>query len=762
MRIRLLLLSVLVSVVIAPQALGQARAQAIHNSPYAEVATVDVYVSGFKALDNISFREASEFIDLPTSFPLQIDVTDADAPDISNPIYTEVIQFADQQTYVLVAVGDPLNRMGNPPFDIVLINPALETAETTGNLSASIFHGVPDAAAVDVLVRGTTTKLADDLAFGTSSATYADLAPGVYPLAISPASDADESLIASYVADLSAFADSAFVLLASGFLSPASGDPGLSLIAAFPDQTVLTLPAVVPIADVRAAANSTAGLALEGTVTRSRGRLTYIQDESAGIAVFQSSGPFRDAVNGGNVAEGDQIVLSGSRSDFSNLQQMSPAAWAVLSRGNSLPPPQTVTLSDVATGGETYESELIQVVDLTIDGAGDTVFVASRTYAITDATDQSGAVSLRTPSASDSDIDGLPVPAGATFEGVLGQFSSSDPAVGYQLTPVNAEDITPQLAQAQFIHNAPGTDADIVDIYMNGNLTLDDFSFRSATAFIDVPGGVSLDFAFAPSTSTSVADAVAVVPGVVFAEGGVFVAAAGGLIGSVKTPFDLFLYDGALASGSMGETDVLLVHGSPDAPAIDLREGSQLLVDSVAYGASSQFTVPEGSYLMDLLVDETGALVNSFAVDLSAAGGEFRTVLVSGFLVPPPSSVGREQTLIVVDAGGGVTLPTIVTDVESTPEVPDEFALRGNYPNPFNPSTNIAFDLPAPAIVGLEIYDVLGRRVMTIAPRPFGSGANQRISVSMDGLPSGIYLYRLTAELGTEKTAASGQMTLLK
>ncbi len=89
---------------------------------------------------------------------------------------------------------------------------------------------------------------------------------------------------------------------------------------------------------------------------------------------------------------------------------------------------------------------------------------------------------------------------------------------------------------------------------------------------------------------------------------------------------------------------------------------------------------------------------------------------------------------------------------EEAPEesgLPVDFALHANYPNPFNSATRILYSLPRLTAVRLEIFDHLGRRVRTLVH------ADQNpddYSVTWDGrndegevLPSGIYLYRLTA-----------------
>lgn len=86
---------------------------------------------------------------------------------------------------------------------------------------------------------------------------------------------------------------------------------------------------------------------------------------------------------------------------------------------------------------------------------------------------------------------------------------------------------------------------------------------------------------------------------------------------------------------------------------------------------------------------------------------------------------------------------TFLTGVKGQEEiVPLIFALLGNYPNPFNPSTTIQYTMPEPGAVTLKIYDVLGRSVKTI---PLGvQQAGKRETVfAPDNLSSGVYLYRL-------------------
>jgi len=90
-------------------------------------------------------------------------------------------------------------------------------------------------------------------------------------------------------------------------------------------------------------------------------------------------------------------------------------------------------------------------------------------------------------------------------------------------------------------------------------------------------------------------------------------------------------------------------------------------------------------------------------------------------------------------------------------QIPAGFALRGAFPNPFNASTVASFELRVPSHISLKVYDTAGRLVATLVDGWREAGTHE---VTFDGsdLPSGIYIYRLTAR----EFEASGKMVLLK
>ncbi len=120
--------------------------------------------------------------------------------------------------------------------------------------------------------------------------------------------------------------------------------------------------------------------------------------------------------------------------------------------------------------------------------------------------------------------------------------------------------------------------------------------------------------------------------------------------------------------------------------------------------------------------------------------------------------IGHNQTLYV---SIGDTLLSLVDKKEtsiSKPFVkPAEFKLNKNYPNPFNPTTQIEFSLPQASGVQLTVYDMLGRRVTTLVEGKRQAGQHS-VTFNASNLSSGVYIYRLK----TDGFSESRNMLLVK
>ena len=89
--------------------------------------------------------------------------------------------------------------------------------------------------------------------------------------------------------------------------------------------------------------------------------------------------------------------------------------------------------------------------------------------------------------------------------------------------------------------------------------------------------------------------------------------------------------------------------------------------------------------------------------------------------------------------------------------LPGAYVLASNYPNPFNPSTEIRFALPEASAVSLVIYDVMGREVERLLDKTLEAGYHE-VRWDATGLPSGVYLYRIEAGSFTQ----TRRMALIK
>jgi hypothetical protein len=112
---------------------------------------------------------------------------------------------------------------------------------------------------------------------------------------------------------------------------------------------------------------------------------------------------------------------------------------------------------------------------------------------------------------------------------------------------------------------------------------------------------------------------------------------------------------------------------------------------------------------------------------------------------------------VVIDDFGFKPQPVVDVDDEPLAVLPTCLILHTAFPNPFNPTTTIAFDLPSASSVRLEIYNVLGQRVTTLIDGELPAGSHS-IAWDASNVGSGVYFARLVSDIDTATT----KMTLLK
>jgi len=157
--------------------------------------------------------------------------------------------------------------------------------------------------------------------------------------------------------------------------------------------------------------------------------------------------------------------------------------------------------------------------------------------------------------------------------------------------------------------------------------------------------------------------------------------------------------------------------------------------------------------------DRTDPDVGHYAVYRSATGGfpaadstRLQTTTDST-IVDSTVSVGSPYyyRISTVDVHGNESIPTPELGITVTAlaggsgaNLPDEFALSQNFPNPFNPSTTIRYGLPNTSVVRLTVFNTLGQQVAQLVNGEQEAGYHE-VRFDAGGLSSGVYFYRLRA-----------------
>ena len=162
------------------------------------------------------------------------------------------------------------------------------------------------------------------------------------------------------------------------------------------------------------------------------------------------------------------------------------------------------------------------------------------------------------------------------------------------------------------------------------------------------------------------------------------------------------------------------------------RKGSATIV-------AGTFTAGSNSAVYSVLTYENGIRASVNNIDeamfqwLSPAAGSGE---VKFYLSGLQGSKSGATTKIVMTSAENIT------GVDEQERIVDIFGLKQNFPNPFNPSTVIKFQIPVSNVVTLKVFDILGNTVATLVNEHLDAGEHQAVFESK-GLSSGVYYYSL-------------------
>jgi uncharacterized repeat protein (TIGR02543 family) len=222
----------------------------------------------------------------------------------------------------------------------------------------------------------------------------------------------------------------------------------------------------------------------------------------------------------------------------------------------------------------------------------------------------------------------------------------------------------PPTARLQLIHNAADLAAANVDVFVNGEIFKEDFAFRTASPFENVPAGVDLTIDIAPADAG--------IEGSVFQttvnllEDEAYIVVANGIVSAEGydpvEPFAVYPYTPAReAAVKSDETDLLVFHGATDAPTVSVwvMDGENELFNFHYGEFEGYLSLPTDNYALEVRTEDGSQVVATYSVPLVSLNleGAALTVLASGFLNPAVNSDGPAFGLFVATAAGGDLLP---------------------------------------------------------------------------------------------------------
>lgn len=727
-----------------------ANVQIIHNSPS---PTVDIWLNGQPAITGFEFRDATGFLELTAGFDIEIGIAPSPSSDPSDIIFTQTVNLEADQNYVVLAQGALGNMMR--PFQLNIVTDALISAPDASTVSLNVVHGGVDAPAVDVGARGVSQLLVENLAFSESNG-YLNLPNGFFILDVF--ATGAETPVASYEADLTALGGGAGTVFASGYLDPSLGD-AFGLFVALADGTVAQLPATEqatlqiihnsPGATVDVYIND--GLALDDFAYTVATNTSLIQagvdikidvapsnSTSSADAIFTQTVQFENFKNYIVFAEGIvgnmDTPFRLSVADNKRLNAEDPTKAELLIHHGS-PDAPAIDLGERGVG--------IVLENLAFSETSDYLSLDARPYLLELLPTGTSDV-FKTYFAGLTGSEGLVATVYAT--GLVNNSGPQDEFALILVTGGGQSFLLPEVgfANLSILHNSPDP---AVDVYVDGNLAIENFEFRQATAPIEFFADQDYEIGIAPTGGNIIYTET-----INLEQDKNYLAAAEGVVGNADTPFGLNIVpDFRLESVNPSTVDIIALHGSPDAPEVDVLANGGSFIEDIAYGDNSGYlSVAPATYELSVTPsNDNSTVVARYGAELDDAAGAAITVFASGFLGGADPAFGLWAMLV---DGTTLPLPLITSNVE---RIEENISLRVG-PNPASDFGMIHFS-ETMDVDRIDLINMNGQIIKTFVGNtmPQASGAYK---FDLNDVQAGNHIVRIVA---AEKTYVS-QIAVVK
>jgi hypothetical protein len=194
-------------------------------------------------------------------------------------------------------------------------------------------------------------------------------------------------------------------------------------------------------------------------------------------------------------------------------------------------------------------------------------------------------------------------------------------------------------------------------------------------------------------------------------------------------------------------------HVTPNGIAV--RLSSTLRVKGMQFDVEGLSSVPANMQVQSVLAerayDVNKERVRVLVYDNNGASLDAGQYIIANLplSVKDLAAVKVSDIVLATDGNVGATNINVQITFDEAPELPVAYALKQNFPNPFNPTTDVQFSVPETGTVKIQVFNTLGQEVRTLFAGTVERGTHV---VRFDGrnndgnvLPSGMYLYRMTS-----------------
>ncbi len=648
------------------ESLGYSRIQLIHNS---QTDSVDVYFNTELYAENLHYRTATKFLNIPSGIEINISIRPTGSDFADTTTMEKTFVFEEDVDYIMVLVGLAGDMADSLQW--ILKDHARIIANETNKVDLLAFHGGKGLDSIDISVRDGFTIFESVDYNGFSQ--YVSVNPQDYLLDINATGIQD--VLYSFFGEFGPYGGKSITLMTSGNVD---GDPDFTLLGILSDGTVFELAqrSFAYVQFINNASLAVMDVYLNDTLYLNN----YNTRNATGYIPFEADTEFSFAFA---PADSDDVDDAFYSVDLTLDGGKNYILVATGSRNNAMFPFEVILRDDAKQFARDLKSINLHIVHaaavsqaLTFRTLDDVLLVDSIAYG--DFSDYSSLDAIyqlfRVINAVTGDTMNVYELDAREWAGqgvtilARGYLSSAE----FELLAILNDGTFYQLPTRRFSNmqfiDISGTE-DPKDIYLNGNLWLNDFVSDSATTFFPVVAGRLNEFAVAPDDSESSDEAVSTFEYNLSRDTLHTLYLAGG----TDVPGFPFVWKMNNRSRNQANVDTLvdmnLFHAAHTLPRISTNiTNIGAWATNLAYSELSNYSSYQpGKYYIELIEQASAATLNTYYVDLSDMQGE----ALHFYIKSPETDTSEIKLSAVLSDGSILTFPVVsFTNVQFLQNIP--------------------------------------------------------------------------------------------